>query len=70
MHIDGPVEWSGILCLSRPQDRRGGTEFFRHLPTGTDHAPTSLDELQAMGFNRLVLLRPWLWHSAGDQRGT
>jgi hypothetical protein len=101
VHIDGPVDWSGILYLSRPQDCRGGTEFFRHLPTGTDHAPTSLAELQAMGlgsfeavqdeliardsndaskwemtmrvpmrFNRLVLLRPWLWHSAGEAFGS
>jgi hypothetical protein len=35
--------------LSRPQDCRVGTGFFRHLPTGTDHAPTRLAELQAMG---------------------
>ena len=101
VHIDGPVDWSGILYLSRPQDCRGGTEFFRHLATGTDHAPTNADELRAMGldsyeavqrellardtndpsrwemtmrvpmrFNRLVLLRPWLWHSAGEAFGS
>ncbi|MCD9027367.1 DUF6445 family protein [Luteimonas sp. BDR2-5] len=100
VHIDGPVEWSGILYLSRPEDCRGGTEFFRHLPTGTDHAPTNAAELAAMGldsydavereviardsndaskwemtmrvpmrFNRLVLLRPWMWHSAGEAFG-
>ena len=101
VHIDGPVEWSGILYLSRPQDCRGGTEFFRHIPTNTDHAPTSVAELRAMGldsfdavqreliardsndaskwemtmrvpmrFNRLVLLRPWMWHSAGEAFGS
>lgn len=101
VHIDGPVEWSGILYLSRPQDCSGGTEFYRHLPTGTDHAPTNAAELASMGlesfaqvqsdliardsndaskwemtmrvpmrFNRLVLLRPWMWHSAGEAFGT
>ena len=100
VHIDGPVYWSGILYLSLPEHCQGGTEFFRHLPTGTDHAPRNAAELQAMGlssydavqseliardsndaskwemtmrvpmrFNRLVLLRPWLWHSAGEVFG-
>ncbi|WP_235974184.1 DUF6445 family protein [Luteimonas deserti] len=100
VHIDGPVEWSGILYLGRPEDCRGGTEFFRHLPTGTERAPLDARELQAMGlpsydavqdepiardgndpskweltmrvpmrFNRLVLLRPWMWHSAGGAFG-
>ena len=100
VHIDGPVEWSGIFYLSRPEDCRGGTEFFRHLPTGTERAPLDETELRAMGlsgyhavqdellardsndaskwemtmrvpmrFNRLVLLRPWMWHSAGEAFG-
>ena len=99
VHID-PGYWSGILYLSRPEDCRGGTEFFRHLPTGTERAPLNEAELQAMGyagyeemrrevverdgtdpskwervmtvpmrFNRLVLLRPWLWHTAGPGFG-
>lgn len=99
VHVD-PSHWSGILYLSRPEDCRGGTEFFRHLPTRTDHAPLDDAELHAMGytdrqrmfdevigrdgkdpskwemtmrapmrFNRLVLLRPWLWHTAGEAFG-
>ncbi|TMJ11803.1 MAG: hypothetical protein E6G94_15100 [Alphaproteobacteria bacterium] len=99
VHID-PSHWSGILYLSRPEDCRGGTDFFRHLPTGSDHAPVDAAELKAMGFssydevhreivakdgldeskwertmqvpmqfNRLVLLRPWLWHTAGEGFG-
>jgi hypothetical protein len=95
VHID-PGYFSGILYLSRPEDCRGGTDFFRHLPTGTERAPLNERELAAMGyasyddmrrevvekggtdpaqwekvmevpmrFNRLVLLRPWLWHTAG-----
>jgi hypothetical protein len=99
VHIDQGY-WSGILFLSRPEDCRGGTEFFRHLPTGTDRAPLYPEELAAMGyasmeemhreiiekdsvdaskweltmqvpmrFNRLVLLRPWLWHTAGPAFG-
>ena len=99
MHID-PGYWSGILYLSRPEDCPGGTDFFRHRPTGTDRAPVSSAELAALGyasfdemrrelvekdsmdddkweltstvpmrFNRLVLLRPWLWHTAGPGFG-
>lgn len=99
VHID-PGYWSGILYLSRPQDCLGGTDFFRHKPTGTDRAPVDAAELAALGytdftrmrhelvekdslddskweltqtvpmrFNRLVLLRPWLWHTAGPGFG-
>ena len=99
VHIDRAY-WSGILYLSRPEDCRGGTEFFRHRPTQTDRAPITDQEMRAMGFqtmeqmhreiiekdsvddakweptmqapmrfNRLVLLRPWLWHTAGPAFG-
>jgi hypothetical protein len=99
VHID-QSHWSGILYLSRPEDSRGGTDFFRHIRTGTDQAPVEPPELAAHGyasfdemhrdiieqdslddskwertmnvpmrFNRLVLLRPWLWHTAGPGFG-
>ena len=100
VHVD-PSHWSGILYLSRPEDCRGGTEFFRHIPTNTERAPYSdkecadkfgvpsafqwtselLDRDTAddskwemtmrvpMRFNRLILLRPWLWHTAGESFG-
>lgn len=99
VHVD-TAHWSGILYLSRPQDCRGGTEFFRHLPTDSERAPYNDAEARAMGFpsareataaildrdstddskwemtmrlpmrfNRLVLLRPWLWHTAGEAFG-
>lgn len=99
VHIDRAY-WSGILYLSRPEDCRGGTEFFRHRRTNTERAPLDMQELAAMGFdsmeqmhreviekdsvddsqweltmtapmrfNRLVLLRPWLWHTAGPAFG-
>ncbi len=95
VHVD-PGYWSGILYLSRPQDSRGGTDFFRHRRTNTDRRPMTAEEVAALGyssyeeshrdiierdgmdesawettmsvpmrFNRLVLLRPWLWHTAG-----
>lgn len=95
VHVDHS-HWSGILFLSRPEDCRGGTEFFRHRATGTDRAPDSIEAVRALGFdsyealhreiiekdstddsawemimqvpmrfNRLLLLRPWLWHTAG-----
>lgn len=99
VHVDRS-HWSGILYLSRPEDCRGGTEFFRHRRTGTDHWPLDQAQLEAMGyatrdemhrdiiegesnddsrwemtmqvpmrFNRLLLLRPWLWHTAGPAFG-
>jgi hypothetical protein len=99
IHVD-PSHWSGILYLSRPEDCRGGTEFFRHIETGMDRVPlgpedlaragfSSYDQLQReimdrdvadrsrwecemvvpMKFNRLVLLRPWLFHTSGPGFG-
>lgn len=99
VHVD-PSHWTGILYLSQPQHCRGGTEFFRHIPTQTDRGAYNDAEAQSMGypsakemmakvledtvdesrweltmrvpmrFNRLVLLRPWLWHSAGENFGS
>jgi hypothetical protein len=100
VHLDSGAHWSGILYLSRPEDCRGGTEFFRHRRTNTDRAPINAAERAALGyassqemyrdiieqdsnddskweltmrapmrFNRLVLLRPWLWHTAGEAFG-
>jgi len=99
VHVDA-AHWSGILYMTRDEDARGGTEFFRHKRTGTDRAPVTPAELAACGyassadmhrdiierdgtsdeawdmimqvpmrFNRLVLLRPWLWHTAGPGFG-
>jgi hypothetical protein len=99
VHMDEGY-WSAILYLSRPEDCRGGTEFFRHIETNTDQAPEDPSGLAAMGFssyeemheqivdrdtlddakwehtmtapmrfNRLVMLRPWLWHTAGPAFG-
>lgn len=95
VHVD-PGYWSGVLYLSRPEDCRGGTDFFRHRRTNTDRRPMNERELADLGyasideahqdiierdglddscwetsmsvpmrFNRLLLLRPWLWHTAG-----
>jgi hypothetical protein len=49
IHID-QSHWSGILYLSRPEDCRGGTEFYRHLPTGTDRLPMDEASLSAAGY--------------------
>lgn len=99
VHVD-TAHWSAVLYLSRPEDCRGGTEFFRHIPTNSERAPYNDHEAQAMGgksakeltaeilerdtldeskwemtmrvpmrFNRLILLRPWLWHTAGESFG-
>ena len=41
VHVDSS-HWSGILYLSRPEDCRGGTEFFRHIPTNSERARTTM----------------------------
>lgn len=56
IHID-QSHWSGILYLSRPQDCRGGTEFFRHVRTGTDHLPLTPASLQEAGYSSYEDLR-------------
>lgn len=50
IHID-QSHWSGILYLSRPEDCQGGTEFFRHIPTGTDRVPMDEAGLKAAGYS-------------------
>ncbi len=102
IHLDDS-HWSGIYFLSRPEDCAGGTEFFRHIETGTDGANLAPDDFERLGiksreeannffynvlskdgadrtkwehtmtvpmkFNRLILFRPWLWHTAGPGFG-
>lgn len=100
VHVDAS-HWSGILYLTEPEYCRGGTEFFRHIPSNTERAPYSDQECMEkfgvasaqqwtanildndtndaskwemtmrvpMRFNRLILLRPWLWHTAGESFG-
>jgi len=99
VHID-TCHWTGVLSLSRNEDSSGGTEFFRHRRTGTDHLPltaadlsttgySSYDELDAdilqkdaldpsqwertlsvpLRYNRLILLQPHYWHTAGPGFG-
>jgi len=99
VHID-TSHWTGVLSLSRNEDSRGGTEFLRHRPSGTDHLPlspealaesgySSYDELDAeilqkdaldrskwdqtmsvqLRYNRLILLQPHYWHTAGPGFG-
>jgi len=100
IHVD-TAHWSGVLYLSRPEDCRGGTEFYRHLASNTECAPINDAQARQLGgssakqwihdtltrdtsdmsqwemamrvpmrFNRLILLRPWLWHTAGESFGT
>ena len=99
IHVD-QSQWSGILYLSKPEDCRGGTEFFKHKKTGLERAPITDAEAAQMGlagrdavlretivqdglrrsawektmeipmrYNRLVLLRPWFFHTAGPGFG-
>ncbi len=56
VHID-PCFYSGILYLSLPEHCRGGTDFFRHKPSGLERVPQTDVALAASGYadiNRLV----------------
>ena len=50
VHVD-PCFYSGILYLSLPEHARGGTDFFRHRPTGLDRVPTTDLALLESGFS-------------------
>ncbi len=49
VHID-PCFYSGILYLSLPEHARGGTDFFRHKPSGLERVPTTDLALAASGY--------------------
>ena len=49
VHID-PCFYSGILYLSLPEHARGGTDFFRHKPTGLERVPADDLALARSGF--------------------
>lgn len=49
VHID-PSFYSGILYLSLPQHCRGGTDFFRHRPTGLERVPADPASVAATGY--------------------
>lgn len=49
VHVD-PNHWSGVLFLSDPPEAgASGTDFFRHLPSGTVRAPINKEELALFG---------------------
>ena len=50
VHID-PAFYSGILYLSAPEHCRGGTEFFRHRPTGLERVPSRPIDLVRAGYD-------------------
>ena len=50
IHID-QSQLSGILYLSRPEDCRGGTEFYRHIPTDSDRLPMDPAALRRLGYS-------------------
>lgn len=49
VHVD-PAFYSGILYLSRPEDARGGTDFYRHRRTGLERVPSTPSGLVESGY--------------------
>lgn len=72
VHID-PCFYSGILYLSRDEDARGGTDFFRHKRTGLEKVATDPLALAQSGYsdvNALVedIVNRDTFHSARWER--
>ena len=51
VHID-ECHWSGIFYLTPDEHANGGTDFYRHKATGTDHAPYTPQQLDAIGLKQ------------------
>jgi hypothetical protein len=51
VHIDN-CHWTAILYLTKPEYCQGGTDFFRHKPTNTEHAPLIASDLEKFGFEK------------------
>jgi hypothetical protein len=100
IHFDaGRTHWSGVVYLSKEHPKVDGTVFWKHLRTGLEEIPRTLEGAHAAGFttkekvkeflevdgvdeslwektlaipykyNRLVLFRPWMFHSPGVNFG-
>lgn len=55
VHID-PAFYSGILYLSLPEHCKGGTEFFRHKPSGLERVPTDPMAITKAGYGDINAL--------------
>lgn len=56
VHVD-PCHWSCLIYLSLPESCQGGTDFFRHLGTGTTRTPVFPGEYERLGVTREHLQR-------------
>jgi len=48
IHVDN-CHWSAILYLTPDEYCQGGTDFYHHKATQTDHAPYTAEHLEKMG---------------------
>jgi len=67
IHVD-PNHLSGILYLSRPEDCRGGTEFYHHKRTATDRMPMDPEGLKKLGYASYAELEKDILHKDGFDR--
>jgi hypothetical protein len=50
VHIDWS-QWTGVYYLTLDEHAQGGTDFYRHLPSGTLRAPVYPEDWDAWNFN-------------------
>ena len=55
VHIDN-CHWTGVFFLTLDQDAQGGTDFFRHRPSGTLRAPVYPEDWQNWPFDTVAKL--------------
>ena len=55
VHIDN-CHWTGVFFLTLDEHARGGTDFFRHRPSGTLRAPVYAEDWQNWPFDTVAKL--------------
>ena len=55
VHIDN-CHWTGVYCLTLNEHAHGGTDFFRHRPSGTLRAPVYAEDWSSWPFDTVAKL--------------
>jgi hypothetical protein len=55
VHIDN-CHWTGVFFLTLDEHAQGGTDFFRHRPSGTLRAPVYAEDWQSWPFDTVAKL--------------
>jgi hypothetical protein len=68
VHIDN-CHWTGVYYLTLDEHAQGGTDFFRHRPSGTFRAPVYPEDWQAWEFDTVAKLWSDVIHPHTNEAG-